>query len=237
MTQPTSPRLPNWAARALAFLLGSTVALLITTGVLAWWLVMKRPPAPGLDEDTRRQVVLQMAASNAGLFDAHPDPDVGRLLTAERGDFEHLGVRVDTNRFGLRERDYAVPKPAGTTRVVLLGDSMVYGLRAAADDRMGVVLERELTGRRAGGGGGDVEVLHLGVPSWNARNQAAFLRRQLSLIEPDLVLHILVPNDIEDDFGVRGFGARMWSTRSGSMSESWRRKNAAWLRAFHDGTP
>ncbi|MEM8996118.1 MAG: hypothetical protein AAGF23_15125, partial [Acidobacteriota bacterium] len=116
----------------------------------------------------------------------------------------------DTNRFGLRERDYAVPKPPGTVRVVLLGDSMVFGQRAAAEDRLGVFLERALRERSGGSGARvavDVEVLHVGVPSWNARNQVAFLRRQLSLIEPDLVLHILVPNDIEDDAGVRGFGA------------------------------
>ncbi|MEO1368439.1 MAG: hypothetical protein AAFX50_14795, partial [Acidobacteriota bacterium] len=210
MTEPSRPQLPTWAARALAFLLGSTVALLITSGVLAWRLVAERPAAPALDDDTRRQVVREMAASNAGLFDAHPDPDVGRLLTAELRGFEHLGVRVDTNRFGLRERDYAVPKPAATVRVVLLGDSMVFGQRAEGEDRMGVFLERALRRRTDGGAPPahvDVEVLHVGVPSWNGRNQVAFLRRQLSLIEPDLVLHILVPNDIEDDAGVRGFGA------------------------------
>jgi hypothetical protein len=42
--------------------------------------------------------------------------------------------------------------------------------------------------------------------TWNIVAEATFLRRQLSLLRPNLVIQIVVRNDLEDNAGTRGFG-------------------------------
>lgn len=156
------------------------------------------------DPEIRREMVARLAQENVGYYDVHVDADIGRTMAARLVDFEAGGMKVTTNRYGMREREYAIPKKPGTVRIVLLGDSFVFGLGVAADDRMGVFLEEELEARSPFTG--EIEVLHFGVPSWNFFNEAAFLRRQLSELQPDLVLHFSLPNDIEDGAGTRGNG-------------------------------
>jgi hypothetical protein len=79
----------------------------------------------------------------------------------------------------------------------------VFGTRERAENRMGVFLEQWLRERS---GQERIEVLHIGILSWNTISECAYLRRQLGLLQPDLVLHVTVPNDLDDVDGVRGFG-------------------------------
>ncbi len=166
----------------------------------------KGPAAAALsDPEVRRQVIAQLVAENKSIFDSHSDADVGRVMLPELSGHPLGDISVSTNAFGMRERPYALPKPADVVRVVILGDSMVFGYGVAADQRLGAHLETWLT-ERTPGFEGRVECLHLGIPSWNIQAEAAYLKRQLSDLEPDLVVHIIVPNDIDDSAGTRGFG-------------------------------
>jgi hypothetical protein len=158
------------------------------------------PRAPGAE-----QVIASLVAAGSGLWDSHPDADVARVLQPGLRDRDDLGTAVSSNAFGMREREYALPRPEGTLRIVLLGDSFVYGMGVAADERLGVVLERALA-ERLGPLAPPVEVLHLGVSSWNLVAECAFVRRQLSLLQPDVLVHFVVPNDLDDTVGVRGMG-------------------------------
>ncbi|MGQ0553521.1 MAG: hypothetical protein ACT4PU_09920 [Planctomycetota bacterium] len=159
------------------------------------------------DAVDRAAVVAQMVAASQGINDVHPDGDVGRVLQPGLQGRDERGHPIHSNRFGLRERDFALPKPAGTVRVALLGDSFIYGYGVAAEERLGVPLERALVERSGLASAPAIEVLHLGVLSWDIRAEAAFLRRQLALLQPDLVVHHIVPNDLDDLVGVRGFGS------------------------------
>ncbi len=104
----------------------------------------------------------------------------------------------------MRERGYVLPKPAGVLRVVLSGDSFVFGYGATAEHRVGAYLREML---QPGDAGASVEVLHVGISSWDVIAECAYLRRQLSLLQPDVVLHFTNNNDLDDVAGVRGFGA------------------------------
>lgn len=194
-------------AHRLLALLGSLCALL--AGALAVVLLREAPAAPGgpvaPDDPARRQAVADLVSGGGGVYDSHPDAAIGHLLQPGLVDRQDYGQRVDSNSRGMREREWADPKPAGLLRVVLLGDSFIYGMGVAAEQRCGVLLERELQARAALRL--PVEVLHLGIVSWDVTAQAAYLRRQLSRLQPDLVLHHVVPNDLDDTAGVRGFGA------------------------------
>jgi len=159
-----------------------------------------------LDQPQIRERVVQRLVDQAGGdYDSHPDPDVGRVMRPG-SDKLREGIRVASNHLGLREREFELPKPTGTLRVVILGDSYVFGSQAPAEDRMGVFLEDYLRARGRGDHA-NIEVLHYGLISWNILAECAFLRRQLSLLQPDLVIHITVPNDVDDMYAVRGYGA------------------------------
>ncbi len=165
------------------------------------------------DPEVRRQVIAQLVSENRNIFDSHSDADVGRVLLPELSDRKLGEIQVSTNAFGMRERAYALPRPDDVVRVVILGDSMVFGYGVADDERLGAFLETWLA-ERTPGFEGRVECLHLGIPSWNIQAETAYLRRQLSDLEPDLVIHIVVPNDVDDSAGTRGFGvAASFSTQ------------------------
>lgn len=186
-----------------ALLLAASLAVTALGALGALLLRDARSSPPELSPADRSALLRQLVEASPGLYDSHPDPDVARILLPELRQRRLGTVSVTTNSWGLREREWAVPKPVGTTRVVLLGDSFVFGFGVRADQRLGALLEEEL-GR--GLPGSVIEVLHVGVPSWNFRSAGAFLRRHLPTLEPDLVLHLSLPNDIEDTAGVRGFG-------------------------------
>lgn len=164
-------------------------------------------PPPAVDDEQAMLELAAMVAASEGVWDSHPDPDVSRVLQPRLEGREFAGAALDSNRFGLRERDYELPKPAGTVRVVLLGDSYVLGSGVEADARFGVHLERFLRERTTLAPPPEIEVLHVGCSSWNLVAESAFLRRQLSLMQPDLVLHYSVSNDLSDTNGVRGMGS------------------------------
>lgn len=176
-------------------------------GLLAWGLMLlsewhaldaqHRHRAP-----TKAEIVEHLVSSAQGGFDTHPDPDVARIM--QPGLDGKIGWK--SNRFGLRERDFEIEKPKDTVRVVLLGDSFVYGYGVREEERLGVHLE-QLLKEHAPSPTPSIEVLHIGIGSWNVRSECAFLRRALHWIEPDLVLHVLVPNDLDDTVDARGFGA------------------------------
>ena len=158
------------------------------------------------DREREAAEVEAMVSGRSGLWDSHPDADVGRVLQPDLKGRKYVHTSVDSNQFGLRERNYEIPKPANIVRVVLLGDSYIFGYGVDAEQRLGVLLEKQLEARQHAGAQ-VVEVLHLGNPSWNLVAECSFLRRQLSLLRPDLVLHVSVSNDLADTTGVRGFGS------------------------------
>ncbi len=199
----------EWAPRAAVAFASLSLALAV-----ALWLAVGRARGvrvdPSLlrdDAAVRDAVVARLVDDTAAVYDSHNDGDVGRVLQPRMRGRELQGVRVRSNRFGMREREYEVPKPEGLRRVVLLGDSLVFGEGCPQDERAGAVLE-ELLRERARGSAPELEVLHLAIASWNTRSECEYLRRQLSLLRPDLVLHLTTNNDLDDVQGTRGFGEK-----------------------------
>lgn len=191
------------------------MALVVACSVLALRLARERATrVAGQQESARQQVQRDLVAQSPGIYDTFPDPDVGRVLSPNLDRTLADGTRLLTNAYGMRERAYALPKPPGTVRVVLLGDSYVYGDGVDAEDRICAFLEPWL--RERSGGARSVECLQIGVSSWNILAEVSYLRRQLALLEPELVVHVVVPNDLADSVTARGFGAL-----AGFSSQRW----------------
>ncbi len=193
--------------QALRIIVVQGVAL-VGLGLLAVYLG-RRPPVPIeqalLDPELRQAALRQLLDPSQGINDTFPDADVGRVLIPGLEKATSDGRHIRTNRYGVRERDFVLPKPAGTTRVVLLGDSFVFGLGIDEGDRACTFLEASLRHHATHPGAG-IECLQIGVSSWNARSEVAYLRRQLSLLQPDVVVHLLLQNDLGDTSAARGFG-------------------------------
>jgi hypothetical protein len=113
-------------------------------------------------------------------------------LPAPHQRLSRSGVRVETNAWGMRAPDYPAAKPAGTFRILMIGDSTLYGgSYVDQEDLYARRLERAL---RAAAGR-PVEVLNLGVNAWGPFHELGWAREHGAL-DSDLVVVCLPIGDI-----------------------------------------
>lgn len=102
--------------------------------------------------------------------------------------------RVNVNSAGIRGlREYALVKPAGVRRIVLIGDSYTWGERTWTEeirdqDTFGARLEHELDG---------VEVLNFGVSGYGTDQAVLRLEKDGFRYAPDLVVLGIFTEDLE----------------------------------------
>ncbi len=93
---------------------------------------------------------------------------------------------VERNSLGFREREFRLAKPENTYRIVVLGDSLTWGIGVSSRERFSNLLEARLTaGRRA-----DLtyEVLNFAQSGWDTESELAALRSLIPTAGPDFVL-------------------------------------------------
>jgi lysophospholipase L1-like esterase len=105
------------------------------------------------------------------------------------------GARYTINADGFRDHPYARPKPAGTFRIVVLGQSVAFGFGVPLEDTFPKLLERRLA---IVAPEVRIEVLNLGVIGYNAYTEAALFADVGVGYEPDLVLVQFGFNDLND---------------------------------------
>lgn len=105
-----------------------------------------------------------------------------------------LRFRTTTNSSGFRTSEL-YPKAPGRVRVLLLGDSFMYGGNAHDEETTHAVLQRRLRREISP----DTEVLSLGVPSYSAVRYAALARMYFELLRPDVVIVAVDSSDFEED--------------------------------------
>ncbi len=108
----------------------------------------------------------------------------GEMITA---DFRH---EFSTNSQGFRGQvEYAVEKPQGTFRVIVLGDSVTLGHGVKDNETFSAVAERKLNQRRP------VEVINMGVSGFGTAEELIQLEEVGLRYQPDLVVLAYFPND------------------------------------------
>lgn len=125
--------------------------------------------------------------------------DLGLRINLPNARYRHesadVSVEFAINARGLRApRDYPYEKPAGTKRIVSLGDSFTIGYEVEVEDCFSSVLEREL---RAAGI--DVEVLNAGVSGYSNAEECLLLEREMFAYDPDVVVVSYYVNDSVDN--------------------------------------
>ena len=131
-----------------------------------------------------------------GLHVVRPDrPWLYGMRPGAEARLKASGVRYVVNADGFRDGSYRRPKPSGTFRVVVLGDSIAFGYGVALEQSFPKLLEARL---RVLAPDKHVEVLNLGVSGYNAYTEAALFADVGVAYEPDLVLVQFCINDLND---------------------------------------
>jgi len=100
-----------------------------------------------------------------------------------------------TNSRGLRDvREFPYEKPAGTLRVLALGDSHTQGYEVRQEATYAAVLERALNAN-----GFKAEVLNAGVSGFSTAEALAYLEAEGHRYQPDVVVLGFFANDYEDN--------------------------------------
>jgi lysophospholipase L1-like esterase len=168
----------------------------LTVGLLAGEAVVRMfyEPAPAEMDDFR--------LSKSPYYKADAElPWVPRNNVVGRHDRQGLfSSSFSTNSRGLRDGEHQIQKPAGTERVVVLGDSFTWGWGVNDGEVYPRRMEEHL---RA------TEVINLGVTAFALRDSIVYFKREGLQYEPDVVVVGFCLNDIyremneEDERGAR----------------------------------
>lgn len=115
--------------------------------------------------------------------------------TRVQSDETGLPIELRTNSISLRGPEITIPKPAGTLRVLCLGDEVVLG--AAVDEPQTFchlvqqILQKRSTKR--------VEVINAGVPDFCPLLSYLQLRHRLLVLNPDVIVAHFDMSDVWDD--------------------------------------
>jgi hypothetical protein len=173
-----------------------------------------------------------------------PDPVTGLSLRPDTsGEFHKEGrAYVSINSDGLRDRERPVAKPAGTYRIVVLGDSYTEALQVDVDKAFWRLLEQRLQAC-AFRPGKTIDVVNFGVSGFGTAQELRMLQTRGPRYEPDLVLLAFFPgNDVRNNsreletdtmrpFYVLDDGGRLRLDDSFARSEEFRRRSEALRQA------
>ena len=140
-----------------------------------------------------------------------------------------LKVRFQSNPLGFRSHDISRKKPAGTYRIVFLGDSTTFGWGVEQEERFSDVLAERLNARRDGR---RYEVINLGIPgytSWHGRQAFDHFGLPWS---PDMVIMSFGANDgkmissrakalLQRGSSLEGLKFFLWRFRTDKLLRRW----------------
>jgi lysophospholipase L1-like esterase len=108
-----------------------------------------------------------------------------------------MGVDVTINALGLRDREMPLAKPAGTYRILVLGDSITLGWGVPFDQLFTKQLEKSLNANPPSPRYRNYEVINTGVGNYNTAQETAYFKEQGLRFNPDMVLVAWFINDAE----------------------------------------
>lgn len=106
----------------------------------------------------------------------------------------YMGVPVQINSMGLRDREYPLARTKGVTRILMLGDSVTFGWGVKAEDTPSKLLEKSLNAGLAKPG---YEVINTGVGNYNTAMEVAYFLDRGRRYNPDIVILNYFINDAE----------------------------------------
>ena len=118
------------------------------------------------------------------------------------------------NSQGFNDTEWTIPKPAGTFRIVALGDSFAFGV-VGYERNFLTLLEERLAER----GSGRIEVCNLGIPALDPIDYLQLLNLEGRTLDPNLVLVCLFTGN---DFVRTARGSRLRLRNTRTFAVLWR---------------
>jgi lysophospholipase L1-like esterase len=101
------------------------------------------------------------------------------------------GAEVKVNRHGFRDRNYNIKKPAGTYRVLVIGDSVTFGIKLPIEGTFPEILEQSFRHHNIA-----AEVLNFSVAGYDTIQEVALFQERGLQFDPDEVLVGYCMNDL-----------------------------------------
>jgi hypothetical protein len=199
--------------QGLLALCGILFAIALASGIYAYWSSGEVRKAKSLvmgPQELMERLMKGRASDECAR--PHTISDIGFVLNPA---MERCTLWVDedqpydVNSLGLRGEEIRPPDPAEPrrTRILVVGDSWVWGWKQSDDDRLTIQLAELLREGIAAAGGEPgtaerYEFLSVSMPAWNVISEHAFLEAHFARLQPDQVIWVMTQNDVIDIAGV-----------------------------------
>jgi lysophospholipase L1-like esterase len=151
--------------------------------------------------------VAGLALAEVGARLAYDRPWHERLLAEQVVD-RRLDYRL--NGLGLRDAEFAVPRPPGERRVLMLGDSITFGFGVPDDEAVfPALVERRLNESPPLSGGERFDVLNAGIPGSVTGHWVRLWRRIGRHYDPELVVLVFFLRDGTSTASIPAFFGRI----------------------------
>lgn len=137
------------------------------------------------------ELVFRIAAGERLLYRA--DPEIEYLPLPDQR-VNSRGVDIRTNAWGMRSAPVSASKAGNAIRVLVIGDSVVFGHTNISHDDLATTRLSQTTlpdGRR-------IEALNVSATSWGPGNMLAWLDR-FGALDADAIVLVMSSDDLEDD--------------------------------------
>ena len=179
-------------------------------GILARWLVaITIFGVTGELLARATNLVDRLNGYGRSLYTAGPEPDLPyRLRPGVQTTYVGAPVRVDA--LGFRGPEVAVAPAPGVRRILVLGDSVVFGQGVREDETVSAVLARTL-----GSAAAPVEAINAGVPGYDTTAELRLLARAGMALHPAAVVVGMSLNDYDPPPAYSPIGVLSYSSRLG----------------------
>ncbi len=129
----------------------------------------------------------------------HHDTELGWThVPGARGRFNAFGHEsfVAINGQGFRDVERSRERKGALDRIVVLGDSMVWGYGVENDELFTILMERAHSG---------LEVLNLGVSGYGTDQELLLLERDALRYRPDLIVVVVAENDFQTNVQTQAY--------------------------------
>jgi hypothetical protein len=116
---------------------------------------------------------------------------------------ENEWIEYKINSLGFRDEEITLEKPPNTFRILVVGDSVSFGIRVNEPFVYSERLEHYLNERRANPSL-RYEVINASVCGWNTFNEVSFIAARGVALNPDLIILQFHPNDVDNPTGHLG---------------------------------
>lgn len=125
------------------------------------------------------------------------DPVVGYYPGPDQAVHRYGNKLVATNRFGMRAPDYTPEKPAGRFRILMIGDSTLWGGSYMAQDGIYArLMEKRLNELSEGS---PIEVLNIGVNGWGPFHKMGYVEK-FGSFDADVAIVCMPIGDVKRPF-------------------------------------